>query len=259
MKETYPFLDLDHILRSAHGYRTTDALRKWCLIEDADLLAKEVVRFETAILEAAKARSIAGGDGIVCLPGVKKLIAQLGAGAEERGGAEGWAICTSCASSSFPRLSFSSAERATTTDDVSACAPAPATHFYASQAIPTAGLPTPKLFVTAESVTKGKPHPDPYLLGAKLSECDAADCPSSRLLACVGAPADDLLSAQASCLRTRRRASGRARRRAPSSSRPAPRTRALRSRSKSPTSSSRTSPSAFPTPPLPLSLLPDDN
>lgn len=38
----------------------------------------------------------------------------------------------------------------------------PATHFYASQAIPLAGLPTPKIFITAESVKQGKPKPDPY-------------------------------------------------------------------------------------------------
>jgi hypothetical protein len=37
-----------------------------------------------------------------------------------------------------------------------------ATHFYASQAIPLAGLPTPKIFITAESVKQGKPKPDPY-------------------------------------------------------------------------------------------------
>ncbi|CED82649.1 phosphatase [Phaffia rhodozyma] len=147
MKETYPFLDLDHILKSAHGYRTVDALRKWCLIDDQELLAKEVVRFEVAILEAAKARSASGADGIVSLPGVKDLLRQIGEGAEEaRDGFEGWAICTS------------------------------STHFYASQAIPTAGLPMPKIFITAESVTKGKPAPDPYLLGAKRNNAEPNQC-----------------------------------------------------------------------------------
>jgi beta-phosphoglucomutase-like phosphatase (HAD superfamily) len=47
-----------------------------------------------------------------------------------------------------------------------------ATFFYASKAIPTAGLTTPKVFVTADSVTRGKPFPDPYLLGAK--GCEAS-------------------------------------------------------------------------------------
>ncbi|KAL7412866.1 HAD-like domain-containing protein, partial [Mrakia frigida] len=144
MHKTYPFLDLPHILRSAHGYRTTE---KWCLIEDETLLASEVVRFEEAILAAAKEKGAAGGQGIIALPGVAKLLAQIGEGAEEeRNGAEGWAICTS------------------------------STFFYASQAIPTAGLPTPKIFVTAESVTRGKPFPDPYLLGAEKSLAPAAQC-----------------------------------------------------------------------------------
>lgn len=30
-----------------------------------------------------------------------------------------------------------------------------------------AGLPRPQVFVTIEQVTRGKPHPDPYLLGAR--------------------------------------------------------------------------------------------
>lgn len=138
MKESYPFIDLPHILRSAHGYRTVDALRKWvskghkprdvmkqwtrwgrerrrrrqrrcsreanddliptladflfllplpflqCLIEDEELLAKEVVRFEDAILAAAKAKGAAGGVGIIALPGVARLLEQLSEGTEER-------------------------------------------------------------------------------------------------------------------------------------------------------------------------------
>ncbi|KEA50044.1 phosphatase [Mangrovibacter sp. MFB070] len=38
------------------------------------------------------------------------------------------------------------------------------------------GLPTPKVFVTAEQVSKGKPEPDPYLLGAKLLGLPASEC-----------------------------------------------------------------------------------
>lgn len=98
MKETYPFLDLEHILASAHGYRTTDALRKWCLIEDDEKLASEVMRFEKTILSEAKKKGEAGGQGIIALPGVKQLLSQLDAGKETRAGKEGWAICTSCRS-----------------------------------------------------------------------------------------------------------------------------------------------------------------
>ncbi|ODO07188.1 phosphatase [Cryptococcus wingfieldii CBS 7118] len=141
--ETYT-LDLDDILRSAHGMRTIDVLKKWCKITDPELLASEVIRFETAILNAAEelAKSGTGGTGIEVLPGVKNLLTQLSADNDKRDGEEKWAICTS------------------------------STYFYAGKAIPIAGLTTPKVFVTADSVTRGKPFPDPYLLGA--SGCNAS-------------------------------------------------------------------------------------
>jgi HAD superfamily hydrolase (TIGR01509 family) len=140
--ESYP-LDLDDILHSAHGMRTIDVLKKWCGITDPELIEKEVVRFETAILNAAEeiGRS-SGKSGIEVLPGVAKLLDDLSSEKDKRGGEEKWAICTS------------------------------STHFYAGKAIPIAGLPTPKIFVTADSVTRGKPFPDPYLLGA--SGCNAS-------------------------------------------------------------------------------------
>lgn len=134
--EKYP-LDLDDILRSAHGMRTIDVLRKWCKVPDSEI-ADEVVRFETAILEnAEEIGRKTGKSGIEVLPGVEKLIADLSEHKAMRDGELKWAICTS------------------------------STHFYAGQAIPIAGLPTPDIFVTADSVQRGKPFPDPYLLGAK--------------------------------------------------------------------------------------------
>ena len=153
MKETYPFLDLDHILKSAHGYRTVDALRKWCQITDEKLLAREVMRFEKAILEAAerKGKEAKAADpdaqgGIVVLPGVKQLLTDIEGDASQHDGQQGWAVCTS------------------------------STHFYASRALPTAGLPTPNEFITAESVRRGKPHPDPYELGAKQTKSSPLEC-----------------------------------------------------------------------------------
>ncbi|THU81958.1 HAD-like protein [Dendrothele bispora CBS 962.96] len=145
LKDTgYDFLDLPHILASAHGYRTIDALRKWCKITDEDLLKKEVVRFENAILSNAQAKAGSGG-GIIALPGVKQLLDDIeGANKAEQG--EGWAVCTS------------------------------STHYYASQALPAAGLRIPEVFVTAESVSHGKPAPDPYLLGAERKEVSSIDC-----------------------------------------------------------------------------------
>jgi len=43
-----------------------------------------------------------------------------------------------------------------------------ATEPLARVRLETAGIPVPEKFVTAESVTQGKPHPAPYLAGAKL-------------------------------------------------------------------------------------------
>ena len=85
----YGFLDLDHILASAHGYRTIDALRKWCKIEDEELLKKEVVRFEEAILSNASKP----GGGIIALPGVKKLLAGIQGNRPDAD--QGWSVCTS--------------------------------------------------------------------------------------------------------------------------------------------------------------------
>jgi hypothetical protein len=77
--------------------RTIDVLRKWCGITDGPTLEKEVIRFETAILEAAEALGRETGEsGIQVLPGVAKLLADLGSEVDKRDGEEKWAICTSC-------------------------------------------------------------------------------------------------------------------------------------------------------------------
>jgi sugar-phosphatase len=67
-------------------------------------------------------------DGIVPLPGVKELLAAL---PHDR-----WAIVTSC------------------------------TRPLAEVRIRAAGLPTPELFITANDITHGKPHGEPYQKGA---------------------------------------------------------------------------------------------
>jgi glycerol 3-phosphatase-1 len=78
--------------------RTIDVLRKWCKLSDPKILESEVLRFETAILEAAQSAAISGGQGIETLPGVAKLLDQLSEEREKRDGREGWAVCTSCES-----------------------------------------------------------------------------------------------------------------------------------------------------------------
>jgi mannitol-1-/sugar-/sorbitol-6-phosphatase len=68
-------------------------------------------------------------DGVVPLPGALELLADL---PEDR-----WAIVTSC------------------------------TRGLAEVRLRAAGLPQPRLFITASEVMHGKPHPEPYLKAAK--------------------------------------------------------------------------------------------
>jgi hypothetical protein len=90
----------DRTRSAAHGMRTIDVLKRWCKLEDPEVLASEVVRFETAILNAAEEIGKSSGkSGIEVLPGVKKLLDDLSSDKEMRGGEEKWAICTSCKSS----------------------------------------------------------------------------------------------------------------------------------------------------------------
>ena len=53
-----------------------------------------------------------------------------------------------------------------------------ATFIYASAALPTARIPNPPKLITANDVTRGKPDPQPYLMGAKALGVDAKDCES---------------------------------------------------------------------------------
>jgi glycerol 3-phosphatase-1 len=77
--------------------RTIDVLKKWCKITDPEVLEKEVIRFETAILNAAEEMAtVHGKSGIEVLPGVRKLLDDLSADKDQRNGEEKWAICTSC-------------------------------------------------------------------------------------------------------------------------------------------------------------------
>ena len=46
----------------------------------------------------------------------------------------------------------------------------------ASARLRSFGVPVPRILVTADDVTNGKPHPEPYLKGAKLLGADPADC-----------------------------------------------------------------------------------
>jgi sugar-phosphatase len=50
------------------------------------------------------------------------------------------------------------------------------TRTLASKRLHTAGLPIPKHFVTASDIRKGKPDPEPYLIGVESLGFPAADC-----------------------------------------------------------------------------------
>ena len=50
------------------------------------------------------------------------------------------------------------------------------TRLLASARLQWAGLPLPRVLVTAEDVMNGKPHPEPYLRGAQLMGAKPEDC-----------------------------------------------------------------------------------
>ncbi|GJE84272.1 phosphatase [Phanerochaete sordida] len=139
--QTYPHIDVHDILSSAHGVRTVENLRVHCGITDPDELEREAERFEDAIITSADQD---GKSGIVRLPGVEEIMKNLRPGAKFPKPV--WAICTS------------------------------ATRKYANAALSAAGIEPPEAFVAAEDVEKGKPAPDPYLLGAKRCGVDPKRC-----------------------------------------------------------------------------------
>ncbi|KAG1755510.1 HAD-like domain-containing protein [Suillus lakei] len=139
--ETYPGLDVQKILSSAHGVRTVDNLKKYCGLTSEAELEKEAARFEEAIITSSKAN---GRKGITLLPGVRSIIDELVPG--KNNPKPCWAIVTS------------------------------ATRAYASAALEIGGIPVPDAFVTAEDVTQGKPYPDPYILGAQKCGVSPGKC-----------------------------------------------------------------------------------
>ena len=50
------------------------------------------------------------------------------------------------------------------------------TRYLATRRLATNGLPAPAVFVTADEVTLGKPHPEPYLQGAERLGLSPKDC-----------------------------------------------------------------------------------
>lgn len=88
--------------------------------------------------ELIKALEMADTDGVVCKDGAVELLESLPAGA--------WTIVTSC------------------------------TQGLSETRMRAAGIPTPAHMVTADQVTDGKPHPEPFLLGAGTLGADMGRC-----------------------------------------------------------------------------------
>jgi len=83
-------------------------------------------------------RECSDTDGVIALPGALELLAAL---PHDR-----WTIVTGC------------------------------TRPLAAVRIAAGKLPAPDNFITSSDYVNGKPHPDPFLMGAKLLGFDAADC-----------------------------------------------------------------------------------
>ncbi|KAN0065821.1 DL-glycerol-3-phosphatase [Thecaphora frezii] len=141
-------LDLDFVMQTCHGYRTVENLRRFIPSISDKELPKEVERFESNILVVARenqAKGIAGS--IMAMPGAKELLAQINGTRPSGSDNHGWAIVTS------------------------------ATKAYAQQGFASANVSEqPKVFITSDLCTKGKPDPQPYLLGAQHSNKDISRC-----------------------------------------------------------------------------------
>ncbi len=56
------------------------------------------------------------------------------------------------------------------------CVVTSGTRYLATARLKLANLPTPKVLVSADDVSKGKPDPEPYLMGAKLLGVNLPEC-----------------------------------------------------------------------------------
>lgn len=110
-------LDPELAIRMAHGRRAIETVRTLRPDLDAD-----------AELRVIEDLEVGDNEGLVVLPGVRKLLAALPAGR--------WGIVTS------------------------------ATERLARSRLAHAGIQIPPHFITADMVANGKPHPEPYRTGA---------------------------------------------------------------------------------------------
>jgi sugar-phosphatase len=145
--------DMDGILISSIG-SVERSWTKWAHLRGVDpALARKTAHGRRAIETIAKLRpdldseqelkviediEVADNEGLTVLPGVLDLLAALPS--------DRWTVVTS------------------------------ATERLARIRLAAGGIPVPKRLVTADQVTRGKPHPEPFLAGAALLGVAPADC-----------------------------------------------------------------------------------
>jgi mannitol-1-/sugar-/sorbitol-6-phosphatase len=106
--------------------------------------AVEVIRIVAPHLDAVaevrklESREAADHDGVAVMPGAADLVRAIPEGR--------WGVVTS------------------------------GTRHLATQRLLLAGIPVPKVMITADDVVNGKPHPEPYLKGAELLGASPAEC-----------------------------------------------------------------------------------
>jgi sugar-phosphatase len=144
---------MDGILISSIG-SVERSWTKWAHLRGVDpALARKTAHGRRAIETVAKLRpdldseqelkviediEVADNEGLTVLPGVLDLLAALPS--------DRWTVVTS------------------------------ATERLARIRLAAGGIPVPKRLVTADQVTRGKPHPEPFLAGAALLGVAPADC-----------------------------------------------------------------------------------
>jgi len=145
--------DMDGILISSIG-SVERSWTKWALLRGVDAeLARTTAHGRRAVETISKLRpdldneaeltvienlEIADNEGLTILPGVPELLRALPA--------DRWTVVTS------------------------------ATERLARIRLAAGGIPVPEKLVTADQVTRGKPHPEPFLAGAALLGVAPAEC-----------------------------------------------------------------------------------
>jgi sugar-phosphatase len=146
-------LDLDGVLVDSTG-SVTRQWQMWAEEQNIDpqrvveiahgVRAIEIVRTLAPHLDAAtevariEKREAADHEGVAVMPGAANLLKAIPEGR--------WCVVTS------------------------------GTRYLATSRLKLANLPTPKVLIAADDVSKGKPDPEPYLMGAKLLGMNPAEC-----------------------------------------------------------------------------------